>query len=119
MIISEFGIRTQIDGWSNRGGAPAFVPRHDAFDDQLQRGQRYSSQIDQFIGFREIVGAVWHAWSDRFNASDPRTQINLGIVQCTDTVRGTHAGRRWSPPGAQIAATNRTIIQRIAASTGI
>jgi hypothetical protein len=29
------------------------------------------------------------------------------------------AGRRWSPPAALIADTNRTIIQRIIAKTGI
>jgi hypothetical protein len=118
MIISEFGIRARIDGWSNRGGAPAFVPHRDSVDDQLQRGERYSSQLDQFIGFRDMIGAVWHAWSDRFNPTDPRVQINLGLVQCADPAHGMHAGRRWSPPAALIADTNRTIIQRIAAKTG-
>jgi hypothetical protein len=119
VLISEFGIRARIDGWSNRGGAPAFVPHEDAFDDQQQRGRRYSSQIDQFIGFRDIIGAVWHAWSDRFNPSEPAVQINLGLVQCADAARGMRAGRRWSPPGSLVAATNRSVIQRIAATTGI
>jgi len=119
MIISEFGVRARIDGWSDRGGAPAFVPHRDAVDDQRQRGQRYSSQIDQFIGFRNIVGAIWHAWSDRFNPTDASIQINLGLVQCSDPARAMQAGRRWSPPDSLIADVNRTIIQRIAAKTSI
>src|SRR5215218_6181875 len=119
MIISEFGIRAQIDGWSNRGGAPAFVPRRDAVEDQLQRGRRYSSQIDQFIGFREIVGAAWHAWSDRFNPANPGLQVNLGLVQCDDPGRGMQAGGRWSPPDSLIADTNASINRRIAAKTGM
>jgi hypothetical protein len=117
-IISEFGVRARIRGWSNRGGAGAFVPHTDAIDDQMQRGQRYRSQIDQFIGFRHMVGAVWHAWSDRFNPDDPGLQINLGLVQCTDPPRGMHAGHRWDGPDRLIAETNRSILQSITASTG-
>jgi hypothetical protein len=119
VIMSEFGVRARIDGWSNRGGAPAFVPHQDALDDQTQRGQRYRSQIDQFIGFRDMVGAIWHAWSDRFNPTETSVQINLGLVQCTDSSHGMQAGRRWSPPASLVADTNRTIIQRIAAKTGL
>ncbi len=118
MMISEFGIRARIEGWSNRGGAPAFVPGGDGADDQLQRGQRYGSQIDQFISFREVVGANWHAWSDRFNDNNERLQINLGLMQCSDAGRGMEAGRRWTPTDARIADTNRTIIQRIVDKTG-
>jgi hypothetical protein len=117
-IMSEFGVRARIRGWSNRGGAGAFVPSTDAIDDQLQRGRRYRSQIDQFIGFRDMVGAVWHAWSDRFSAEDPSLQINLGLVQCTDPPRGMNAGRRWDGPDRLIADTNRSILHSIAASTG-
>ena len=117
-IISEFGIRARIPGWSNRGGAGAFVPSADAIDDQIQRGQRYRSQLEQFIGFRHMVGAVWHAWSDRYIPDDTSLQINLGLVQCTDTRRGMNAGRRWDGPDRLIAETNRSILQRIAANTG-
>ena len=118
LIISEFGVRARIDGWSNRGGAHAFVPHHDRFDDQRQRGRRYQTQIDQFIGFRDVVGAVWHAWSDRFVPTDPSLQINLGLVQCSDPRRHMQAGRRWDRIDALIAETNRAINQRIAAKTG-
>jgi hypothetical protein len=119
LVIGEFGLRARIDGWSNRGGAGAFVPHSDAVDDQLQRGRRYRSQIDQFIGVPEVVGAAWHAWSDRFMPGDPSLQINLGLVQCTDPARGMRAGRRWTPADALIAETNHTILDRIAAKTGI
>jgi hypothetical protein len=119
LLISEFGIRARIDGWSNRGGAGAFVPHADTLDDQLQRGRRYRSQIDQFIGFADVVGAVWHAWSDRYMPTDPSLQINLGLVQCADPARGMRAGERWTPTDELIAETNRTIVQRIAARTGM
>jgi hypothetical protein len=118
LVVSEFGVRARIDGWSNRGGAGAFVPHSDSVDDQLQRGQRYRSQIDQFIAFPDVVGAVWHAWSDRFMPTDPSLQINLGLVQCTDPRRGMRAGQRWQRADERIAETNRTILQRIAAATG-
>jgi hypothetical protein len=118
IIISEFGIRARIRGWSNRGGAGAFVPSADAVDDQLQRGQRYRSQLEQFIGFRHIVGAAWHAWSDRYIPDDTSLQINLGLVQCTDTRRRMQAGRRWDGLDRLIAETNHSILQRIAEKTG-
>jgi hypothetical protein len=117
-IISEFGVRARIRGWSNRGGAGAFVPSADAIDDQLQRGQRYRSQVEQFIGFRHIVGAVWHAWSDRYIPDDTSLQINLGLVQCTDTRRDMRAGRRWDGLDRLIAETNESVLERIAAKTG-
>jgi hypothetical protein len=118
IIISEFGIRARIDHWSNKGGAPAFVPHSTLIEDQRKRGQRYQSQIDQLIGFRDVVGAIWHAWSDRFNATQPSTQINLGIVQCTDPAAQMRAGQRWSPIDAVIAETNHDIIKRIGDKTG-
>ena len=119
VLISEFGIRARIEGWSNRGGAGAFVPRAAPAAQQRERGERYRSQIDQFIGFRNVVGATWHAWSDRFNATDTRLQINLGLVQCTDRAHAMQAGRRWRPIDALIAETNRTVMARIAAKTGL
>jgi hypothetical protein len=119
LVISEFGVRARIDGWSNRGGAGAFVPHSDTVDDQLQRGRRYQSQIEQFIAFPDVVGAAWHAWSDRFMPTDPSLQINLGLIQCSDPARGMRAGQRWKLADELIADTNRTILQRIAARTGI
>jgi hypothetical protein len=118
VVVSEFGLRARIPGWSNRGGAAAFVPRSDALDDQAQRGTRHRSQIDQLVGFRDIVGAAWHAWSDRFIPDDATLQINIGLVQCRDPARGMEPGRRWSRADAAIAETNRTILERIDARTG-
>ena len=97
LLISEFGIRARIDSWSDRGGAGAFVPHADAIDDQLQRGRRYRSQIEQFIRMPHVIGAVWHAWTDRFMPTDPSLPINLGLVQCADPSHGMRAGRRWTP----------------------
>ena len=71
-----------------------------------------------FHPIRQMVGAVWHAWSDRFSAENPSLQINLGLVQCTDPPRGMNAGRRWDGPDRLIAETNRSILESIAASTG-
>jgi hypothetical protein len=119
LIISEFGVRARIEGWSNRGGAGAFVPHTDRFDDQRQRGARYRSQIEQFISFPFVVGAVWHAWSDRYMPTDPSLQINLGLVQCRDRPRQMTAGRRWQHADDLIADTNHTILDRIATRTGI
>jgi hypothetical protein len=117
-IVSEFGIRARIPGWSNRGGAGAFVPSGDRVNDQLQRGRRYRSQLEQFVGFSQVVGAVWHAWSDRYIPTDAGLQINLGLVQCTDARRGMRAGRRWEHLDTHVAETNRSIAARIAARTG-
>jgi len=126
VLISEFGIRTKIDGWTNRGGAGAWVPSRDPIAAQRQRGQRYELQIEQFISFRHVVGAVWHAWSDRYkpkkdpdHPKDPVKQINLGLVQCADAKRGMSAGDRWNPLDELVANTNRTIIQRVANKTGL
>jgi hypothetical protein len=83
IVISEFGVSQTIDTWSNRGGAGAFV------DDQLQRGRAYGSQVAQFIGFPYVVGAAWHAWSDRYIPTDTKQQINIGLVQCDATTNST------------------------------
>jgi hypothetical protein len=94
------------------------VPHTTLLEDQRKRGRRYQSQIDQLVGFRDVVGAMWHAWSDRFNATQPSSQINLGIVQCTDPDDHMEAGRRWTPVDALIAETNHDILKRIADKTG-
>jgi hypothetical protein len=119
VIISEFGVRARIAGWSNRGGAGSFVPSDDAYDDQAQRGERYQSQIEQFIGFRHIVGAVWHAWSDRYMPSDASLQIDMGLVQCDDAARDFQAGKRWGGLDRRIAETNFAIRDLMAQRTGL
>lgn len=105
VLVSEFGVRARVDGWSNRGGAFAFVPATDA-DDQAQRGQAYAGQIAQFTALPMVVGAAWHAWADRYRADDPDGQMNLGLMQCDDPERGHVAGRRWPELDAAINRTN-------------
>ena len=119
VVISEFSVRAKIDGWTNKGGANSFVPSNDAIDDQIQRGAYYQSQIDQFISFRGIVGASWHAWSDRYDSADPAHQINMGLVQCDDPARGFSAGTRWQEIDDRVAETNCNILSLIQASTGL
>lgn len=119
VFISEFSVRARIPGWSNRGGAGAFVPRNDSLPDQQQRGQRYRAQIKQLVGFRHIVGAAWHAWSDRYMAGNDAVQINMGLVQCHDPARGHQAGRRWDNLDDEVRDTNRRVYQYIANRTGL
>lgn len=119
VFVSEFSVRARIDGWSNRGGAGAFVPRGDGISDQLQRGQRYRSQIKQLVGFRHIVGASWHAWSDRYMPTNEALQIDMGLVQCRDDQRGHVAGRRWNRIDDEVRDTNRRIYEYIEARTGL
>lgn len=119
VLISEFSVRARIDGWSNRGGAWSFVPATDGIDDQVQRGERYQTQLAQFLANPGIVGACWHAWSDRYLAADEDRQINLGLMQCDDPVRGFVAGERWDPLDDHIAQTNCNIESLIESSTGL
>ena len=119
VIVSEFSVRAIIDGWTNKGGAGSFVPHNDATDDQIQRGAYYKSQIDQLIGFKRVLGASWHAWSDRFASADPAHQINMGLVQCDDPARGLEAGRRWDEIDDRIAETNCNIMNLIEQKTGL
>jgi hypothetical protein len=119
VLISEFSVRARIDGWTNKGGAGSFVPNDDATDDQIQRGAYYESQVAQFYGFRDIIGANWHAWSDRYLAADPAHQINMGLVQCDDPQRGFTAGTRWDEVDDRVAATNCNIMALIEAATGL
>jgi hypothetical protein len=106
ILISEFGVRQRIDTWSNRGGAGAFV------GGQSQRGPTYSSQMAQFVSFPYVVGAAWHAWSDRYIPTDAKQQINIGLVQCD--APQMQAGSRWKDIDAEVATTNGTIMQQIA-----
>ncbi|HWB74047.1 MAG TPA: hypothetical protein VG755_03810 [Nannocystaceae bacterium] len=119
IIVSEFSVRARIDGWTNRGGAGSFVPDDDETDDQIQRGAYYRSQIEQLASYPYVLGASWHAWSDRFLAADPAHQIDMGLLQCQDPPRGFEAGARWGEIDDRIADTNCTIMDRIAELTGL
>ena len=113
LIISEFSIRAKIEAWSNKGGADSFV------HNQEERGERYASQVKQFAGFRHVVGAAWHAWSDRFiPGQNESPQINMGLVKCRDAERGMVPGDAWPEIDRQIAATNHAILQIIEDETG-
>ena len=50
----------------------AFVPHHGPVRRPTTARPALPAQIEQFIGFRDVVGAVWHAWSDRFIADRSR-----------------------------------------------
>lgn len=120
VLVSEFGVRARIDGWTNEGGARAFVPDSgDDRDDQRARGERYESQVRQLARLPFVVGAVWHAWSDRYRADDPNRQINTGLVQCDDPERVLEAGARWDGLDDGIAATNCGIGDILDAETGL
>jgi hypothetical protein len=119
VYVSELGVRARVDGWSNEGGATAFVPSTDAVDDQEQRGQHYTSQVRQLAGLPFVVGAAWHAWSDRYLADDPSRQLNTGLVQCDDPDNGLEAGARWSGLDEHVAATNCGISEILAEETGL
>lgn len=119
IVVSEFSIRARIDGWSNNGGANAFVPHTDGTDDQIQRGAYYREQMDQFAAHPYVLGVSWHAWSDRYLAADPSHQIDMGLVQCDDAPRGFEAGKRWPEIDTRIAEVNCGIMDRLATLTGL
>lgn len=118
VVISEFSVRARIDGWSNRGGAAAFVPDDDT-DDQIQRGAYYRNQLAQFAAHPFVLGASWHAWSDRYLAADPSHQIDMGLVQCDDPARGFEAGARWAEIDDRVAEANCAVMETIASLTGL
>ncbi len=119
IMISEFSVRARISGWSNKGGAGSFVPTNDGIEDQAQRGDYYQSQLEQFYGFKGIVGVNWHAWSDRYLANDAATQINMGLFRCEAAKFGHTAGDRWPEIDSRIAETNCNIMALIEAKTGL
>jgi len=119
IMISEFSVRARIEGWSNKGGAGSFVPLNDGVDDQIQRGAYYQSQLEQFYGFKGIIGANWHAWSDRYLEADPAHQINMGLFRCGVPKSGHTAGERWPEVDDRMAKTNCEIMQLIEAKTGL
>ncbi|MCB9554276.1 MAG: hypothetical protein H6705_20800 [Myxococcales bacterium] len=116
VLVSELGVRARIEGWSNRGGAFAFVPAGDDVDDQRQRGAAYQGQVAQLVALPMVVGASWHAWSDRYRADDLERQINLGLVQCDDPARGHVAGQRWPLLDEAIHETNCGLSDRLLAN---
>ncbi len=119
IYISEFSVRAKLEGWSNEGGATAFVPASDGIDDQQQRGERYATQLAQLVQHPYVVGAAWHAWSDRYLADDPERQINIGLMQCTDPDLGLEAGTRWDGIDDAIAAVNCDIEALLEQETGL
>lgn len=119
IFVSEFSVRARLDGWSNEGGAESFVSSADDVEDQGQRGDHYQSQVAQFASHPQVVGASWHAWSDRYAADDPDHQMNLGLMQCDDPAHGYEAGQRWDQLDDRIAETNCAIEEVIAGATGL
>lgn len=89
IVVSEMGTRVAVDGWSNKGGADAFV------GSSAERAQRYASQLSQIETFPEIVGVFWHAWSDRYRSADPTRQLNIGLFQCDNPTLHLVAGAPW------------------------
>jgi len=65
-----------------------------------------------------MVGANWHRWSDLYVATDSGSQINMGLVRCSDPSRGYEAGERWGELDDRIAAINCDIGAHIEAATG-
>ena len=119
VLISEFGLRARIDGWSNRGGAGAFVPRGDASTTSSSAG---SATAPRSTSSSASATSSAPRGTPGATATSPPTaslQINLGLVQCTDARRGMDAGRRWRRVDDLIADTNRTIMRRIARKTGL
>jgi hypothetical protein len=119
VIVSEFSVRARIDGWTNRGGAGSFVPSSDGTDDQIQRGAYYREQIDQLTRMPFVLGASWHAWSDRYLAADEAHQINMGLLRCEVPSSGHTAGDRWPEIDERVAETNCAIMDRLAKNTGL
>lgn len=115
VLVSEFGIRARIEGWSNAGGALSFVPSASPLEEQQARGAFYATDIAQFVAFRGIIGASFHRWADRYDAAlQPGTSthdaMNMGIVH--------RDGSRWQPFDAAIRQVNTSIYNRIRAATG-
>ncbi len=66
-----------------------------------------------------VVGASWHAWSDRYLVADERKQINMGLMRCDDPPRGFEPGERWPEIDERVAATNCSIMETLANTTGL
>jgi hypothetical protein len=105
--VSEFGVRARIDGWTNSGGAPAFVPEADPAREQELRGEYYQYDMAQLSMFRAVVGASYHRWADRFL---PEEQMNMGIVH--------RDGSRYDRFDAAIRDWNASTYTRLRQLTG-
>lgn len=66
-----------------------------------------------------VLGASWHAWSDRYLAADELHQINMGLMRCEVPAYGHLAGERWQELDDRVAETNCAIMDRIAMNTGL
>ena len=107
IFVSEFGIRARIEGWTNSGGATAFVPHADPEREQELRGEFYAWDMAHFASFRGVVGASFHRWADRYIAEE---QMNMGVVH--------RDGTRWSAFDDRIRRWNIGTYSRLKKLTG-
>ncbi len=71
ILISEWGLRQEIAGWSNTPGAKSLVKT------QRERAQNYTSQILNIFKLPEFIGAHWFRWQDHIMGDH---KFNKGIV---------------------------------------
>ncbi len=107
VFVTEFGVRARIDGWTNSGGAGAFVPPADPEREQQLRGLYYAWDMATFSSFRGVVGASFHRWADRYL---PDEQMNMGIVH--------RDGTRWAEFDQRIRRWNGGTYARLHRLTG-
>lgn len=107
ILITEFGVRSRIDGWTNSGGAGSFVPDGTTEEEQKTRGLYYRYDMSRFATFRGVLGASIHRWADRY---DDTNQMNMGIIH--------RDGARWDVFDAHIRAWNGTVYSRLHHLTG-
>lgn len=108
VLITEFGIRGRIDGWTNTGGALSYVPNGTTAEQQESRGLYYRYDMSRFVSFRGVLGASFHRWADRY---DEANQLNMGVVH--------RNGARWDGFDAHIKSWNSTAYARIERLTGL
>jgi hypothetical protein len=107
IFVSEFGVRARIEGWSNTGGAGAFVPAAEPEREQELRGEYYAYDMAHFGNFRAVLGASFHRWADRYT---PDEQMNMGIVH--------RDGTRWTSFDDRIRRWNLATYTRLKRLTG-
>jgi hypothetical protein len=110
MLVSEFGIRTQVPGWlNNSSGAPSYVAPTGSVDgDQARRGDYYAFDLSLFASDPHVLGALFHRWSDEYNAT---TQAELGVVEPDGGV--------WEPFATRIQSYNAGIVSQLQTLTGL
>ncbi|MEZ4431461.1 MAG: hypothetical protein R3F65_03550 [bacterium] len=104
VLVSELGVRARIEGWSNRGGAFAFVPGGRRRRRPASAGRSLSGQVAQLVALPMVVGAP-RGVKRGPTATGPTTsrrQINLRLVQCRRSTRPRRrpalaAARRGDP----------------------